>query len=106
MQHIYAFVFSSSVTTLLASVILYVDYGFWHEKYERTEPVVIQKEEIVTKSPFEMFSDFLGEARDRFNTMESSSASFLQGKEVYTRQEFEAESTREETSGDASVSAE
>ena len=47
MQHIYAVIFAGSITALLAAIILYVDYGFWHERYVRNEEAAT----LETKDP-------------------------------------------------------
>ena len=100
MQHVYAAVFSGSVTILLAAVILYVDYGFWRERYDAREPLAVeqvQEKDIVTKSPIDMLSSFFGEAKDRFNNPEVDSSSFFEGKEVYIREKEEPTKVEEST---------
>ena len=93
MQHVYAAVFSGSVTILLAAVILYVDYGFWRERYDSREPLTteeLEEKDIVTKSPVDMLSGFFSEAKHRFNNPEVDGPSFLEGKEVYIREDEES----------------
>lgn len=85
MQHVYAVTFSGTVTLFLAAIILYVDYGFWHEKYQRTEEVKTQDKEFVTESPVQMLGNFFEEASERFKSIEKSGGSFLEGKEIYSR---------------------
>lgn len=87
MQHLYAVIFSAVVTLLLGALILYVDYGFWRERYYRTDEVSTTQKEIVSESPFEMMSDFFKEARVRFNDVEASGQDFLEGKEVFIRED-------------------
>jgi hypothetical protein len=90
MQHIYAVVFAGSITALIAFVILYVDYGFWHERYVRDDLMVVQASSTVAvpaptpESPGEMFSRFFGEARDRLKEIKIPNKDMLQGKETYT----------------------
>jgi hypothetical protein len=86
-QHVYAVIFAGSITILLACVILYVDYGFWHEKYiksrDDTSDLTVTPSE--PESPGTMFSRFFGEAQDRFKTIDTSGSDFLKGKETFTR---------------------
>lgn len=99
MQHFYAVIFSAIITLCLAALILYVDYGFWRERYHRGDEVVATPKEIVSQSPFEMMSDFFGEARVRFNNVEASGEEFLDGKEVFIREDGSVEtSTQNEVS--------
>jgi hypothetical protein len=90
MQHIYAVVFAGSITALLAFIILYVDYGFWHERYIRDDNTVSTNTASMTsevptpESPGEMFSRFFGEAKDRLGNINTSGADLLQGKDIYT----------------------
>jgi hypothetical protein len=87
MQHVYAVVFAGSITMLIACVILYVDYGFWHEKYIRdrddTNNLTVATP-TEPESPSTMFSRFFGEAKDRFQSIDTSGSDFLKGKETYT----------------------
>ncbi len=89
-QYVYAAVFAGSITFLIAIVILYVDYGFWHERYIRdkessSELTVIDSQKAKTpESPMKTFSNFLGEARARFGSITVTSKDLFSGKEVYT----------------------
>lgn len=88
MQHVYAVFFAGVVTAALASVILYFDYGFWHDTYSRTE--IVEKRNtvdqvVVIHSPSEMIEDFFKEASDKIKTIQVSSSSLPTGKENYMR---------------------
>ena len=93
MQHIYAVIFAGAITALLASVILYVDYGFWHERYVRSEETQITKDKQSSQSPFEMMSIFLSTAKKELDTLGTSGADLLEGKEVYIRSQEEQSSS-------------
>ncbi len=88
MQHVYAVTFSAIITSFFASIILYYDYGFWHERYSRTDSLVIQaKPDEVTKtqSPGELMGSFLKEVKEKVGVLQASSSNILQNKEVYTK---------------------
>lgn len=93
MQHIYALVFAGSITALIAFVILYVDYGFWHERYKRDDMVVVGTSTLIEtssqspESPSEMLSRFFGEAKTRLKNIDTSGIEMLQGKETYVNTE-------------------
>jgi hypothetical protein len=88
MQHVYAFIFAGSITIAIAAVILYVDYGFWHEQYSsKTESdVEIATTTEMPESPIKMLSRFLGEAKTQLNNINASGSDLLQGKETYTNE--------------------
>lgn len=91
-QHIYGVIFAGSITALIAFFILYVDYGFWHERYLQKDEVVIIEEgpphgdsfNEKGKKPSDLFSDFFKEAETRFKSIDTSGKNFLNGKESYT----------------------
>lgn len=92
MQQLYAFSFSGAITFLLAVSILYFDYGFWHDRYSRSEdlaPLAVEqaKPEIETISPGAMVSGFFKEVSDRAKEMKANTPRFLEGKEVYSTSE-------------------
>lgn len=93
MQHIYAVIFAGSITALLAAFILYVDYGFWHEKYVRSEESSIGEAPQPSQSPFQMMSIFFKTARNQLDTLGTSGADLLVGKEVYIRSNVEQSSS-------------
>jgi hypothetical protein len=100
MQHVYAVVFSAVITSLLASVILYYDYGFWHERYSRSDSLITQvkSDEIKnTQSPGELMGGFLKEAKEKVGSINTNPSSLLQTKEVYTK---DATSTESEVVGE------
>ena len=70
---------------MIGAVILYVDYGFWHERYLSDEKVaqVASTTEAKIESPGTMFSNFMKEAQTQFGTINESRKELLQGKEVY-----------------------
>ena len=92
MQHIYAAIFAGSITALIAFVILYVDYGFWHERYKREDLTVIATTTVVgapvttPEAPGEMLSRFFGEATDRIKSIDVSGIEMLRGKETYSQE--------------------
>lgn len=87
-QHVYAVIFAGSITALIAFVILYVDYGFWHERYVREDSLVvsatISAQEKAPESPSVMFSRFFSEAKDRLRDIKMPDKNTLQGTETYT----------------------
>lgn len=91
MQHVYAITFAGIITASIASLILYVDYGFWHERYSRGDEVVVSDvkdvEKQATESPSEMVSSFFGEAKEQFSKINTTGKDVLDGKEVYTKEE-------------------
>lgn len=85
-QHIYAFIFAGSITAIIASIILYVDYGFWRERYSsKPMDTTVATSTVLVESPSEVLSRFIIEAREQFNAIRESGESFLEGKEVYTK---------------------
>ena len=89
MQHVYAFIFSASVTALAGAIILYYDYGFWRDTYVRTEP--IQQEEIKkapakVESPGDMLHGFLEEASVKLKNLNENATSLLDGTESYKKE--------------------
>jgi hypothetical protein len=89
MQRVHAVAFAAIVTGLIATFVLYTDYGFWHEKYSRTQEDNATSTPMVVESPSEAFSHFFSEARTRFSnvgaSVSSSSKGLLEGKETYTK---------------------
>ncbi len=93
MQHVYALVFAGSVTLLLAVIILYFDYGFWRDKYSRSD--TLAKEEMISSAPNEpkgqspsaLIGSFLEEASLRFRKLNYSKNSLLESKDVYRQDE-------------------
>lgn len=79
-QHLHALAFAGTVTAVIAGVILYADYGFWHETYRRQPETPV--EPVSTK---ESFGDFLKEAKSKFGEIGNASANLLGGKETFTR---------------------
>lgn len=95
MQHVYAVAFSGAITAVIASAILYYDYGFWHEKYSRSDSVVTvdEKNEVTkTQSPGELMGSFLKEAKEKVNSIQTDTSNVLQRKEVYTKEATTTES--------------
>lgn len=90
-QHIYAAVFAGSITIVVAMIILYVDYGFWHERYVRDDLTVASTTASVStpipESPGEMFSRFFGEAKGRLHSIDMPTKDMFIGKETYTNTE-------------------
>lgn len=80
-QHIHALFFAGAVTSVIAGFILYTDYGFWHERYERRPEVPAE-----TVSTSQSFGDFWQEAKAKFGQIGSSGADLLEGREVYKKE--------------------
>lgn len=92
----YAAIFAGSITVIIAGVILYVDYGFWHEKYRRSDVVEISDTKTVDDpmvtvvSPTAMIGSFFKEASEKVKTINFSVPDgILEGKDSYTREEGE-----------------
>mgnify|MGYP003393941915 FL=1 len=84
MQHIYALSFAGVITAIIAAIILYTDYGFWHQRYIREEATTdIAVAETVAESPGKVLSRFWNEARTQFSNISSVSSGLLEGKESY-----------------------
>lgn len=84
MQHLYAIAFAGSITAIIAGIILYTDYGFWHERYQREDLIVSVSITTVAKSPGEVFLQFWNEAKIQFGSIGSAGSDLLKGKETYT----------------------
>ena len=90
MQHIYAVLFAGSITLLLAVIILYFDYGFWRDKYSRSDVITEEgaahiPNGVEVQSPGKLIGSFLEEASVRFKELNSSKSTLLDGKEVYSK---------------------
>lgn len=86
-QHIHGFVFAGIITSLIAFVILYTDYGFWHETYVAEDLQIGTDQAAVSESPSQSFSRFWSEAKVEFSNVGSSSVNLLEGKETYTKEQ-------------------
>jgi len=95
-QRVYAATFAGIVTGLVAVAILYFDYGFWHERYSRTEQLTtssvltktVDEDMVTVQSPGEMIGDFFKEASTKLQTIKVTRPDMLEGKEVYTKEEM------------------
>ena len=95
MKHVYAVIFAGAVTMCIAVVILYVDYGFWHETYSRADVVESIDSQmaadsndsaVTVVSPGAMIGDFFRQASDKIKTIDVTiPKNLLEGKENYTR---------------------
>lgn len=83
MQRVYSAIIAGIITTAIAAVILYVDYGFWHEKYVSEELILITTATATPESPTEMFSRFIDEAKVQLSNINTSSQELLKGEETY-----------------------
>ena len=82
MRHVYAIIFAGAVTVFLASGILYFDYGFWRERYNRTDVAEVTDTKtapVHTESPSEMMSSFFKEAANKTKDLHASGTTFLGG---------------------------
>lgn len=82
-QRLHALVFASVITGMTAFLILYYDYGFFHDVYVQKNNDLESVETVSAPSPTETFSTFMSEAKKRFSGMGESSADLLEGKETY-----------------------
>ncbi len=99
MQHVYAVIFSAVVTSLLTSFVLYHDYGFWHERYLRSDSIITNAENNdikTTESPKEMLGSFFSEASDRIKSLGVNKTDLLQEEEVYVQESTSTENKRKE----------
>ena len=87
MQHVYALIIAGGVTLLIASAILYIDYGFWHERYISEEVIVANKSNEEPESPKDMMIRFFDEAKNQIEMINTSRKEILNGKEVYRQGE-------------------
>ncbi|MBP6948542.1 MAG: hypothetical protein KBC41_00170 [Candidatus Pacebacteria bacterium] len=87
-QHVYGVVFAGTITSLIAFFILYIDYGFWHERYINDDIVKIanEEEQVKLESPTKMFGSFLEEAGERFKEIKIPNKALLEGKESYSQE--------------------
>ena len=95
MRHVYAGLFSGAITLLLAAIILYFDYGFWHERYSRqeaiaTENLTTNEDQITVQSPTEMMGSFFQEASEKFHAITDATSSIFGGEDTYVREEENA----------------
>jgi len=84
-QQLHALVFAGAITALMAFLILYYDYGYFHDVYvqKETESLVVEKTSEPAPSPTETISSFFSEAKTRFSEIGKSGSSLLYGKDVY-----------------------
>lgn len=82
----HALVFAGSITTLLLIVVLYSQYGFWHEKYVRQDSVLVD-DPLEVESPASFFSKFFEEASVRFSNVKDNAGTFLEGKDSYSNEQ-------------------
>lgn len=87
MQHVYSAVIAGIITTTIAGIILYVDYGFWHEKYVSEDLIVNTTATATPESPSEMLSRFMSEAKVQLNNINTSRQELLKGEEIYVNTE-------------------
>jgi hypothetical protein len=81
-QHVHAVAFAGLITALIAFVLMYTEYGFWHETYRADDLEAAQTQE----TPSQSFSDFYLEAKARFHAIGTSGSGLLEGKETYTKE--------------------
>jgi hypothetical protein len=93
MQHVYAAFFAGAITVVLAAIILYVDYGFWHEQYQREETLSVTSDSIQEDesedalSPGDMIGSFFKDAASKLESIEIYKPEILDGKDTYTKEE-------------------
>lgn len=84
-QHIHGFIFAGLVTALIAFVILYTDYGFWHETYIAEDSNLIADPAYLSESPTQSWGHFWSDAKEQFGRIGSSSVNLLEGKDTYQK---------------------
>lgn len=82
-QRLHALVFASIITGMTAFLILYYDYGFFHDVYVQKNNDIEVVQTASAPSPTETFSSFMSEAKKRFSGIGESGADLLLGKDVY-----------------------
>lgn len=86
-QHVHGVVFAGAITSVIAAVILYTDYGFWHERYVSEDVLLEQQAAESMKSPGQTMASFWQEAKERFGGIGKAGSELLEGKEQYTKEE-------------------
>ncbi len=84
-QHVHAIVFAGIITSVIAGVILYAEYGFWHETYVVEDVLVVTDTHTINESVGYSWSSFFTEAKERFESIGTTGASLLEGKETYIK---------------------
>jgi hypothetical protein len=84
-QHVHAIAFAGIITALISGVLLYTEYGFWHETYVAEDALVVVDPNAPVVSPSESFKRFFEQARDNFRNMGTSTSGLLEGKETFSR---------------------
>lgn len=78
-QHIHALVFAGVITSILAFLVLYFEYGFFHEKYSKQQVVfdekIKEKANEKIESPTEMIFNLFKEGKERFSNIGTASYS-------------------------------
>ena len=82
-QQLHAVVFASIITGMTAFLILYYDYGFFHDVYVQKDDTITSDLVEQAPSPTDTFSGFISEAKTRFGAIGVSGADLLYGKDVY-----------------------
>lgn len=85
MQHVHAIAFAGIITALITAIILYTDYGFWHQTYQASDSLMVVDPHAPVPSPSQSIGTFFTEVKDHFKNMGSSTANYLEGKETYTK---------------------
>lgn len=83
MQQLHALVFASVITFMVAFLILYYDYGYFHDIYVQKDDTIEVVQTEKAPSPTEALSGFITEAKSRFGAIGASGADLLYGKDVY-----------------------
>jgi hypothetical protein len=86
-QHIHGFIFAGIITSAIAFVVLYTDYGFWHETYIAEDALNAGGSAYVSESPSQSFSRFWSEAKEQFGRIGSTGANLLEGKDTYIKEQ-------------------
>jgi hypothetical protein len=87
-QRIHAGFFAGAICAVLASFILYSQYGFWHASYSREEELVkqdLQDKTIRMESPFQSLSRLVEEGKLRFSGVTETLKPFMESEVTFDR---------------------
>lgn len=82
-QRLHAIVFASVITGMTAFLILYYDYGFFHDVYVQKDADMQVITGADVSSQTDTLAGFFSEAKKRFSAIGAGSAGILQGKDTY-----------------------
>jgi len=73
-QQLHAALFAGTITLILALLILYLEYGYWHTSYNRSYHAssTNNDETVLTETPSQTIARLWGEGKDRLIGIQSS----------------------------------